>query len=146
MAYLQITALRYHLASLLEAEEDWQEAAKALSAIPSLDSSSRSLSDLDRLDTLVRIARLYLESDNPEQADVFLKRASLVQSSATAVVSEGSTASAEEQAKAKVLILAYKLSQARIYDAQRRFLEAAIRFHQLSYVTEIDDEDRTQML
>ena len=46
----------------------------------------------------------------------------------------------------KVLLLSYKLSQARIHDYSRRFLEAATRYHELSYVAEIDEEERKQML
>ncbi|KAJ1032382.1 hypothetical protein NDA16_000409 [Ustilago loliicola] len=46
----------------------------------------------------------------------------------------------------KVLGLQYRLSQARVYDSQRRFAEAAIRYHELSYVAEIDEDDRAMML
>ncbi|KDN49202.1 hypothetical protein K437DRAFT_255327 [Tilletiaria anomala UBC 951] len=139
----QITRLRIYLCTLLEAEEDWLEAAKALSGIPSLDASSRSMTDLSRLDTYVHIARLYLEADDTVQADVYLKRASHLLTAAQDAARSGDAA---HGAQAKVLLLSYKLSQARIYDAQRRFLEAATRFHELSYVADIDDEERMQML
>jgi COP9 signalosome complex subunit 4 len=43
-------------------------------------------------------------------------------------------------------LLAYKLSQARISDYARKFLEAASRYHELSFVGEIDENERTYML
>ena len=46
----------------------------------------------------------------------------------------------------KETILAFKLCQARISDYSRKFLEAASRYHELSYVGEIDEEERRQML
>lgn len=52
----------------------------------------------------------------------------------------------EERTEARALGLQYKLCQARIYDAQRRFAEAAIRFHEVSYVAEIDEGERNMML
>ena len=141
-----MTPLRFHLCTLLEAEEDWLEAARALQGI-NLESSNRALNDFARLDTYIRIARLHLESDDPVQADVFLKRASHLLSIATdAARGGGGSYTEEERGKAKVLLLSYKLCQARIYDSQRRFLDAAARFHELSYVAEIDDEERMQML
>lgn len=43
-------------------------------------------------------------------------------------------------------LLAYKLCQARISDYARKFLEAASRYHELSFVGEIDEEERGHML
>lgn len=54
--------------------------------------------------------------------------------------------SEEEKVEARTLGLQYKLCQARIYDAQRRFAEAAIRFHEVSYVADIDEDERDLML
>ena len=46
----------------------------------------------------------------------------------------------------RTLLLQYKLCQARILDYARKFLEAAARYHELSWVAEIDEDDRKQML
>jgi COP9 signalosome complex subunit 4 len=43
-------------------------------------------------------------------------------------------------------LLAYKLCQARISDYARKFLEAASRYHELSVVGEIDENERTYIL
>lgn len=43
-------------------------------------------------------------------------------------------------------LLQFKLCQARLHDYSRKFLEAASRYHELSYVAEIDEDDRKQML
>ena len=43
-------------------------------------------------------------------------------------------------------LLAYKLCQARISDYVRKFLEAASRYHKLSFVSKIDENERTYML
>src|SRR5258708_2520094 len=43
-------------------------------------------------------------------------------------------------------LLAYKLCQAHISDYMRKFLEAASRYHELSFVGEIDENERTLML
>ncbi|SNX82211.1 related to COP9 - signalosome complex subunit 4 [Melanopsichium pennsylvanicum] len=166
----QASSLRMQLASLLEAEEDWIEAAQVLLAIP-LDSGHRHVSDHFKLSIYVRIVRLLLEGDDPVSADLYLKRASMIihnvpgalpshyqqeQQTATssspsadpedAQEASGSSTSHQKLEEPKVLGLQYRLSQARIYDSQRRFAEAAIRYHELSYVPEIDEDDRSMML
>ncbi|KAL9938035.1 hypothetical protein V8E36_002658 [Tilletia maclaganii] len=187
----QATHLRILLSTILEAEHDWVRAAKALQGIP-LDANSgqrRAVSDLFRLRTYMRMVRLLLEGDDPVQADVYLKRASLLihsvpgassrsfgtldmstaetEAAAAAAVGEGaaeenaemsgvgasSSGAASSEAATKEAIkegrelsLHFQLCQARIYDSQKRFAEAAMRFHKLSYVAEIDPADRELML
>lgn len=152
----QAATIRQHLADLLESTEDWIEAARVLQGI-ALESSHRSVSDLVKLRTYVRIVRLLLEGDDSVGADTFLKRASLIihnvpGASSDINIQEESPADAltkishDEKVEAKILGLQYKLCQARIYDSQRRFAEAANRFHEVSYVTEIDEAERNMML
>lgn len=172
----QASSLRMQLASLLEAEEDWNEAARVLLAIP-LDSGHRNVSDHFKLSIYVRIARLLLEGDDPVAADMYLKRASMIihnvpgalpkqyqqQQQQEQQAAEGSSAARPDDVTEasdapvasgskhkledpKVLGLQYRLSQARVYDSQRRFSEAAIRYHELSYVADIDEDDRAMML
>ncbi|KAH8830517.1 hypothetical protein DL96DRAFT_1813555 [Flagelloscypha sp. PMI_526] len=125
----QVNALRLHLADILEAEEDWSEAAKVLMSI-SMDSSQRSITDAVKLDTYIRIVRLLLEEGDSVQAETYYNRAALLIHSN----------------QDKEIALKYKLCQARISDYNRKFLEAASRYHELSYVGEIDEEERRYML
>lgn len=154
----QASSIRQHLADLLEESEDWLEAARILQGIP-LDSGHRSVSDLAKLRTYVRIVRLLLEGDDAVGADAVLKRASLIIHNVPGALSSGLAASSTtaqqevlagmseaEKTEAKTLGLQYKLSQARIYDSQRRFAEAANRYHEVSYVAEIDEGERNMML
>ncbi|KAK0529697.1 hypothetical protein OC834_003585 [Tilletia horrida] len=169
----QASQLRILLSSILEAEHDWIRAAQALQGIP-LDGSSgqRSVTDLFRLRTYMRIVRLLLEGDDAVQADIYLKRASLLihsvpgassrsfgtldmsEAAASADLSAAAASSstpAEQVTKEAIqegreLSLHFQLCQARIYDSQKRFAEAAMRFHKLSYIAEIDPSDRELML
>lgn len=78
----------------------------------------------------IRIVRLLLEDEDSVQAETYYNRAALLVHSTTH----------------KETLLSYKLCQARIMDYARRFLEAASRYHELSWVAEIDEEERLQML
>ncbi|GJE84847.1 hypothetical protein PsYK624_009230 [Phanerochaete sordida] len=123
----QVNALRFVLADILESEEDWSTAARVLTGI-SLDAGQRT--DEDKLRVYVRIVRLLLEEEDSVQAETYYNRA----------------ASLVHTTQDRELLLGFKLCQARIHDYSRRFLEAASRYHELSYVAEIDEEERRQML
>ncbi|KAG6854818.1 hypothetical protein C0991_001245 [Blastosporella zonata] len=129
----QVNALRFQLADLLEEEEEWIDAARVLMGI-SLDSGQRHvwplISDSERLKVYVRIVRLLLEEEDSVQAETYYNRAALL--------AHGNI-DRETQ-------LQFKLCQARINDYSRKFLEAATRYHELSYVGEIDEEERRHML
>ncbi|THH01676.1 hypothetical protein EW026_g1066 [Hermanssonia centrifuga] len=123
----QVNALRFILADTLESGEEWSEAARVLMGI-SLDAGQRS--DEEKLRVYVRIVRLLLEEEDSVQAETYYNRA----------------ASLAHTTNDKELLLGFKLSQARIHDYSRRFLEAAMKYHELSWVAEIDEEERKQML
>ncbi|KAF8592384.1 hypothetical protein K439DRAFT_1378468 [Ramaria rubella] len=125
----QATSLRYQLADLLEEEEDFSEAARVLMAIP-LDAGHRNLPDEEKLKTYIRIVRLLLEEEDSVQAETYYNRAALLIHST----------------QDKELQLAFKLCQARIHDYARKFLEAASRFHELSWVGDLDEDERSQAL
>jgi len=125
----QVNTLRFQLADLLEEEEEWSEAAKVLMGI-SLDSGQRSVGDAEKLRVYVRIVRLLLEDEDSVQAETYYNRAALLVHSA----------------HDRETLLQFKLCQARISDYSRKFLEAASRYHELSYVGEIDEEERRHML
>jgi len=125
----QVNTLRFQLADLLEEEEEWSDAARVLMGI-SLDSGQRSISDTEKLRVYVRIVRLLLEDEDSVQAETYYNRAALLVHSASD----------------RETTLQFKLCQARISDYSRKFLEAASRYHELSYVGEIDEEERRHML
>ncbi|CAE6422068.1 unnamed protein product [Rhizoctonia solani] len=115
----QTAALRLQMASLLEEEEEWVEAARVL-----------MVSSEEKLQIYIRIVRLLLEEGEHAQADTYCKRAALL---------IPSTSNRELQ-------LSFKLSQARISDFNRRFYDAALRYNELSWVPELDEEDRANAL
>ncbi|KAI8364208.1 PCI domain-containing protein [Blakeslea trispora] len=129
-----LSLLREKLASVYEAEDDYLEAAKTLQGIP-LDSDiwglnsckiNRAISDEYKLQVYVRIVKLLLEEDEAVQAETYLNRAALLIPSSND----------------PLLNLTFKLSQARILDAKRRFLEACSKYHELSYITQIEEDER----
>ncbi|KAG1173858.1 hypothetical protein G6F70_007585 [Rhizopus microsporus] len=113
-----LSQLREKLADVYESEDDYLEAAKTLQGIP-LDSGHR-------LKIYMRIVKLLLEEDEAIQAETYLNRTALL------IASSSDT----------LLTLTYKLSQARILDAKRKFLEASSKYHELSYVAEIPEDER----
>nr|GAT59451.1 constitutive photomorophogenic 8 [Mycena chlorophos] len=125
----QVNILRFQLADILEEEEEWSEAARVLMGT-SLDSGQRAMADGDKLRVYVRIVRLLLEDEDSVQAETYYNRAALLVHSTND----------------KETLLQFKLCQARISDYGRKFLEAASRYHELSYVGEIDEEERQHML
>ncbi|CAO3662684.1 unnamed protein product [Rhizopus stolonifer] len=120
-----LSQLREKLADVYEKEEDNLEAARTLQGIP-LDSGHRAISDDYKLQVYMRIVKLFLEEDEAVQAEVYLNRAALL------------IACSDDD----FLLLTYKLSQARILDAKRKFLEASSKYHELSYVGKIPEDER----
>jgi COP9 signalosome complex subunit 4 len=123
----QVNLLKFELADILENEEDWSAAARVLRGI-NLEASQRS--DEEKLRVYIRVVRLLLEEEDSVQAETYYNRAtSLIHSTAD-----------------RETLLTYKLCQARISDYARKFLEAASRYHELSFIGEIDEDERKYML
>jgi COP9 signalosome complex subunit 4 len=78
----------------------------------------------------IRIVRLLLEDDESVSAEAYLGRASVLM----------------RDTKDLSLQLTFKLSQARISDFKKKFLEASSRYHEISYIQEVDIEERMQIL
>ncbi|CAG8480068.1 2243_t:CDS:2 [Ambispora gerdemannii] len=125
----QISTIREKLAEIYEIEEDFTEAARVLQGIP-LDSGLRTIADEYKLSIYIKIVRLLLEEDEAVSAETYLSRASLL----------------IPGCKDQEINLTFKLSQAKIFDFKRRFLEASSKYHELSYVTELAPEERTLAL
>lgn len=125
----QVASIRQHLAEIYEKEQSWREAANVLVGIP-LETGQKQYSVDYKLDTYLKIARLYLEDDDPVQAEAFINRASLLQA----------------ESKDEQLQIYYKVCYARVLDYRRKFIEAAQRYNELSYRTIIHEEERMRAL
>ena len=79
-----------------------------------------------KLETYLKIARLYLEDDDAVQAEAFINRASLLQN----------------ESKNEELQIMYKVCYARVLDYRRKFIEAAQRYNELSYRALIAEDER----
>ncbi|ETW02663.1 hypothetical protein H310_06122 [Aphanomyces invadans] len=126
-------ALREILCDLLMDEEEYIEAAKTLAAI-NLESSSRQYTDDEKAEKYVKIAELYLQEDETVDAENYINRASRV------IHAVGSNN--------WPLKLRYQVSYARILDAKRKFLDAALRYYEFSQSKpdEVDPDDLMQLL
>ncbi|TVU48064.1 hypothetical protein EJB05_07686 [Eragrostis curvula] len=113
----QVVVIREKLAELYESEQQWSKAAQMLSGID-LDSGIRMLDDTNKLSKCVQIARLYLEDDDAVNAEAFINKASFLVTNS----------------QQEVLNLQYKVCYARILDLKRRFLEAALRYYDISQI------------
>ncbi|BFZ62049.1 hypothetical protein YB2330_003128 [Saitoella coloradoensis] len=125
----QDSQLREKLADIYEAENDNEAAASILQSIP-LESGQRNISEEFKLNIYVRILRNLLEVGDTVAAETYLHRAQML----------------IHTTSDKVTQLHFKLAQARILDSKRQFLAAAAKYHELSYVTEIADEERLHCL
>ncbi|XP_046452690.1 COP9 signalosome complex subunit 4-like [Daphnia pulex] len=125
----QVASIRQHLADIFEREQCWKEAANVLVGIP-LETGQKQYSLDYKLETYLKIARLYLEDDDPVQAESFINRASLLQA----------------ESKNEQLQVYYKVCYARVLDYRRKFIEAAQRYNELSYRSIIHDDERMTAL
>ncbi|KAF2984351.1 hypothetical protein EK904_000739 [Melospiza melodia maxima] len=125
----QVASIRQHLASIYEKEEDWRNAAQVLVGIP-LETGQKQYNVDYKLETYLKIARLYLEDDDPVQAEAYINRASLLQNEST-----------NEQ-----LQIHYKVCYARVLDYRRKFIEAAQRYNELSYKSIVHETERLEAL
>lgn len=125
----QVANIRQHLADIYEREQNWREAANVLVGIP-LETGQKQYSVDYKLDTYLKIARLYLEDDDPVQAEAYINRASLLQA----------------ESRNEELQIYYKVCYARVLDYRRKFIEAAQRYNELSYRSIIHEDERMTAL
>ncbi|CAN7991968.1 unnamed protein product, partial [Ixodes pacificus] len=95
-----------------------------------LDPGCRQYSVDYKLETYLKIARLYLEDEDPVQAEAYINRASLLQA----------------ETKNDQLHIYYKVCYARVLDYRRKFIEAAQRYNELSYKSIIHEDERMTAL
>ena len=125
----QDVMIREILADAYQEQEEYNEAARILQGIQ-LESSQRKISDDYKVRTWIRICRLYLEEDDTTSAESYLNRAK------NSLYKVGD----------KELNLMFQLSQARILDARRRFLDASQVYHSFSFSPVLDEEEKTRAL
>jgi len=125
----QVGAIRQHLADIYEREQNWRQAAGVLVGIP-LETGQKQYSVDYKLETYLKIARLYLEDEDPVQGEAYINRAAQLQT----------------QTKNDHLQIIYKVCQGRVLDFKRKFIEAASRYNELSYKTVIHDSERVTAL
>ncbi|KAL4973785.1 signalosome subunit 4 [Aspergillus desertorum] len=125
----QDARIREILADAYESQEEYIAAAKALQGIH-IDSSQRLVSDSAKVKLWIRIVRLYLEEDDTTSAEAFLNRIKNLPS----------------KIEDHELKLHFRLSQARIQDARRRFLDASQEYFAVSLAAGVDESDRLQAL
>jgi len=125
----QLATIRQHLADVYERQNQWREAAVVLTAIP-LETGQKQYSSEYRLKTYIKIARLYLEEADPDTAETYITRASVLQA----------------DSKDEELVVLYKVCYARVLDYRRKFLEAAQRYIELSYRSIVLPEERMTAL
>jgi COP9 signalosome complex subunit 4 len=66
------------LADIYERESNWKDAAQVLTGIP-LETGQKQYSVDYKLETYLKIARLYLEDEDHVQAEAFINRAAQLQ-------------------------------------------------------------------
>jgi len=125
----QVSIAYENLSKVLEEEEEWTEAAKVLMEIP-LESGYRNTSDDYKIKIYIHIVRLLLEDEDSITAETYLNRVALLISNTTD----------------PVIQIQYKFSNVRILDYKRQFLPASSKYHELSYETSIEEEDRLRCL
>lgn len=125
----QDTEIKEVLADAYEEQEEYIKSAQTLSQI-SLDSTQKTRSNDEKAKVWIRIVRCYLEEDDTTSAFTSLNKVKNVIHTVTD----------------KTTKLMFQLSQARIYDAQRSFLDAAQAYHTMSLEVTVDEEERLHAL
>jgi COP9 signalosome complex subunit 4 len=125
----QSANLRFILGTTYENESDFLAAAKVLASIP-VDSSQRKHDNYQKVKLWIRITRNYLEVDDTTSAEIYLNKAKNLM----------------YQVPDKEQNLLFKLSQARIQDSRRDFLNAAQGYQDISLMLIIAEEERSHIL
>ncbi|KAL9187770.1 hypothetical protein ACHAXT_006148 [Thalassiosira profunda] len=128
---------------LLNDEEDYVAAARVLSTMrmEAEEGSPYYMPPQERCDVFVKVAECYLEEDMTVEAEGAVTKAGhIIEAAGITMADEG----------AVTLLLRYKSTYARVLDANRKFLQAAMRYHDLStaylHTDAIDADDLLSML
>ena len=117
---------------LVEEEEDYRSAASILSSIRMETNDENSVyytTNAEKTDVYVKIAECFLYEEDYVEAETFVTKA-------------GSSVESIESPKEHMgLILRFKSTYARVLDANRKFVQAASRYYDLSQVGRRTDSD-----
>jgi COP9 signalosome complex subunit 4 len=145
-------------------EDDFSTAARILSGVRMEANDVGSvyyMSPLERCDVFVKVAECYLEEDLTVEAEgAVTKAGNIIENSGISIVKKDNNSNnddGDDKAKNKTtddatmtLLLRYKSTYARVLDANRKFLPAATKYHDLStaylYTDTIDEDDLLVML
>lgn len=132
-------------------KDDYVGAARILGGMRMDDdiSSPYYLPPHEKTDVYVKIAECYLAEDEISEADAAVNKAGLVVSQFRREENDNNDDGAEggDNNKHLGLLLRYKSTYARVLDANRKFLPAAQRYHELSAPSAyIDGDESIQML
>uniref|UniRef100_A0A060SYI8 COP9 signalosome complex subunit 4 n=1 Tax=Blastobotrys adeninivorans TaxID=409370 RepID=A0A060SYI8_BLAAD len=119
------------LAVCFQNQEEYGRAAQVLQEGLNIG-GRRLLGDGKRFSILVQIVRLYLETGQTERAEVPLSRAAILRP--------------KVEKLDPAIDIHFRLSQARILDANRKFLEASAKYHAISRESVILEDDRMACL
>jgi COP9 signalosome complex subunit 4 len=125
----QDTQVKEIVADAYETQEEFTKSAQILQRI-ALDSTQKQVSPNDKAKVWIRIVRCYLEEDNPIDAFTQLNKIKNIIHSVT-----------DKETK-----LMFQFSQARIYDSQRSFLDAAQAYYTMSLESVVEEEERVRAL
>ncbi|CAO2656851.1 Nn.00g056540.m01.CDS01 [Neocucurbitaria sp. VM-36] len=125
----QDTQIKHVLADAFEQNDDFRRSAQTLATI-NLESTQKSVSADEKAKVWIRIVRCYLEEDDPTSAFTHLNKIKNILFSVQ-----------DKETK-----LMFQLSQARILDSQRSFLDAAQAYYSMSNELVIDEDERLNFL
>lgn len=148
-------------------EEDYSTAAQILSGVrmETNEGSVYYMTPIERCDVFVKVAECYLEEDLTVEAEgAVTKAGTIIETSGISFKTNdddddnnnddddnnNNKAKKKTDEQTMTLLLRYKSTYARILDANRKFLNAAMKYHDLStaykYTDAIDEEDLLIML
>lgn len=131
-------------------EEDYSTAARVLSGLrmEEGEGSVYYMPPVDRCDVFVKVAECYLEEDLTVEAEGAVTKAGTIIES-TGISMAGGDGEGAKDERTVTLLLRYKSTYARVLDANRKFLQAATKYHDLStaylYTEAMDADDLLSM-
>ncbi|KZZ90093.1 COP9 signalosome subunit CsnD [Ascosphaera apis ARSEF 7405] len=124
-------AVRDILATAYEETEHYVEAARVLERI-----ATDRWNDTDKAKLYIRIVRNYIEESDLVSADVMMNR---IRNLSPDAIDKSTT-------EGRILKIHFDLSQAKILDSKRKFLEASNEYLMVSFSSVVAEEDRLQSL
>eukprot|EP00584_Thalassiosira_punctigera_P005065 CAMPEP_0172533562 /NCGR_PEP_ID=MMETSP1067-20121228/6219_1 /TAXON_ID=265564 ORGANISM="Thalassiosira punctigera, Strain Tpunct2005C2" /NCGR_SAMPLE_ID=MMETSP1067 /ASSEMBLY_ACC=CAM_ASM_000444 /LENGTH=413 /DNA_ID=CAMNT_0013318215 /DNA_START=9 /DNA_END=1250 /DNA_ORIENTATION=- len=114
---------------------DYSTAARMLAGLrmeENDESSAYYMPPVERCDVFVKVAECYLEEDLTVEAEgAVTKAGTIIESTGISMSASGEDGATRDE-RTVTLLLRYKSTYARVLDANRKFLPAAMKYHDLS--------------